>query len=182
MRHSRVAGDRCRGAIQVYLGMPRPGLATYGESAPVLPGVIGLPAVVTYLLFLLVFEFAHAWGSSVYMLTRTGKHAVWRRCGDPHNRRRSKQRKKAVRREQPRVGPGQRTCSSFSRSPALAFDWYHRDNEDRPQPARDDWATVSRASSAGGRSVSPRWSPPTRGTSPAAFVDVDCGRGAPCTS
>ena len=24
----------------------------------------------------------------------------------------------------------------------VAFDWYHRDNEDRPQPARDDWATV----------------------------------------
>ena len=59
----------------------------------------------------------------------------------------------------------------------VAFDWYHRDNEDRPQPARDDWATVlARFVCRRPLGLAALVTAYAGYISLAAFVDVDCGQ------
>ena len=59
----------------------------------------------------------------------------------------------------------------------VAFDWYHRDNEDRPQPARDDWATVlARFVCRRPLGLAALVTAYAGYISLAAFVDVNCGQ------
>ena len=65
----------------------------------------------------------------------------------------------------------------------VAFDWYHRDNEDRPQPARDDWATVlARFVCRRPLGLAALVTAYAGYISLAAFVTLTAAKRAPCTS